>query len=64
MTAPFIDQISAATADFSANVTDPKASIITTYNFLLGQVCAGRWAGNSVTDGRIVSARYFPTAFL
>ncbi|KXN82296.1 Bifunctional solanapyrone synthase [Leucoagaricus sp. SymC.cos] len=37
VTAPFIDQISAATADFSANVKDPKASIITTYNFLLGQ---------------------------
>ncbi|KAF9449794.1 FAD-binding domain-containing protein [Macrolepiota fuliginosa MF-IS2] len=37
VTAPFIDQISAATADFSANVKDPKASILTTYNFLLGQ---------------------------
>ncbi|KAF5356904.1 hypothetical protein D9756_006848 [Leucocoprinus leucothites] len=37
VTAPFIDQISAATADFAANVTDPKASIITTYNFLLGE---------------------------
>ncbi|CAE7181737.1 unnamed protein product [Rhizoctonia solani] len=37
-TASRLDQISAATADFSANVTDPKAAIITTYNFLLGQL--------------------------
>ncbi|KAJ3504597.1 hypothetical protein NMY22_g17869 [Coprinellus aureogranulatus] len=28
--------VSAATAAFSANVTDPKASIITTYNFIAG----------------------------
>ncbi|KAJ1306265.1 hypothetical protein OPQ81_010969 [Rhizoctonia solani] len=32
-----IDQVNKATADFAANVTDPKAAIITTYNFLLGQ---------------------------
>ncbi|CUA67128.1 hypothetical protein RSOLAG22IIIB_07207 [Rhizoctonia solani] len=32
-----LDQVNAATADFAANVTDPKAAIITTYNFLLGQ---------------------------
>ncbi|KAJ3508178.1 hypothetical protein NLJ89_g5895 [Agrocybe chaxingu] len=37
ITAPFIPQVAAATAAFSANVKDPKASIITTYNFLLGQ---------------------------
>ncbi|EUC62597.1 FAD-dependent oxidoreductase, putative [Rhizoctonia solani AG-3 Rhs1AP] len=32
-----LSRINAATADFAANVTDPKAAIITTYNFLLGQ---------------------------
>jgi hypothetical protein len=41
VTASHIDQISEAVADFAANVTDSKASIITTYNFLLGQVCFG-----------------------
>ncbi|KAF8188711.1 FAD dependent oxidoreductase [Pholiota molesta] len=35
--APFIPDVAAATAAFHANVTDPKASIITTYNFLLGE---------------------------
>jgi len=35
--APFIHQVAAATAAFSAGSTDPKAGIITTYNFLLGQ---------------------------
>lgn len=38
ITAPHIDKVAAATAAFSANVDDPKAGIITTYNFLLGQV--------------------------
>lgn len=37
-TASRLDRINAATADFAANVTDPKAAIITAYNFLLGQV--------------------------
>ncbi|KAF8959330.1 hypothetical protein BDZ97DRAFT_2043879 [Flammula alnicola] len=37
ITAPFIPDVAAATAAFAANVNDPKASIITTYNFLLGQ---------------------------
>ncbi|KAF9002469.1 hypothetical protein BDQ17DRAFT_1425793 [Cyathus striatus] len=37
ITASFIPQVAAATADFSANVQDPKAGIITTYNFLLGE---------------------------
>ncbi|KAF8599903.1 FAD-binding domain-containing protein [Ceratobasidium sp. AG-I] len=32
-----LHRINAATADFVANNTDPKAAIITTYNFLLGQ---------------------------
>ncbi|KAH7334975.1 FAD-binding domain-containing protein [Rhizoctonia solani] len=36
-TASRLDRINAATADFAANVTDPKAAIITAYNFLLGQ---------------------------
>ncbi|KAF8069311.1 FAD-binding domain-containing protein [Lyophyllum atratum] len=36
-TFPQISDVAAATASFSASVTDPKASIITTYNFLLGQ---------------------------
>lgn len=31
-----LDQVNKATADFQMNNTDPKASIITTYNFLLG----------------------------
>ncbi|KAJ2917514.1 hypothetical protein MD484_g2939, partial [Candolleomyces efflorescens] len=31
-----IPDVTAATAEFSASVTDPKASIITTYNFVLG----------------------------
>jgi len=35
--APHIPDVAAATANFFANVQDPKASIITTYNFLLGQ---------------------------
>jgi hypothetical protein len=38
VTESHIDQINEATADFSANVKDPKAEIITTYNFLLGEV--------------------------
>ncbi|KAG6815177.1 hypothetical protein H0H87_004397 [Tephrocybe sp. NHM501043] len=37
ITAPWIDDVTAATAKFSASITDPKAGIITTYNFLLGQ---------------------------
>lgn len=36
-TSNVIDQVTAATADFSANNSDPKANIITAYNFLLGQ---------------------------
>ncbi|KAG5650440.1 hypothetical protein H0H81_012279 [Sphagnurus paluster] len=36
-TSPRIPAVSQATAAFSAFVTDPKASIITTYNFVLGQ---------------------------
>jgi len=32
-----IPQVTAAAANFAANVTDPKAAIITTYNFLLGE---------------------------
>ena len=39
ITANHIDDVAAATAAFSASVTDPKASILTTYNFLLGEVC-------------------------
>lgn len=34
-----LDAVTAATAKFSANNTDPKAAIITTYNYVLGQVC-------------------------
>ncbi|KAF4610652.1 hypothetical protein D9613_006783 [Agrocybe pediades] len=37
ITANHIDDVAAATAAFNANVTDPKASVLTTYNFLLGQ---------------------------
>ncbi|KAF9496441.1 FAD-binding domain-containing protein [Pleurotus eryngii] len=36
-TFPHLDAIHAATAKFSNEVIDPKASLITTYNFLLGQ---------------------------
>ncbi|KAF9460196.1 hypothetical protein BDZ94DRAFT_1324266 [Collybia nuda] len=36
-TLPHIPEVASAVADFSTRVTDPKASIITTYNFLLGQ---------------------------
>ncbi|KAF9009161.1 FAD-binding domain-containing protein [Hymenopellis radicata] len=32
-----LDEVNAAAARFSSEVTDPKAGIITTYNFLLGQ---------------------------
>ncbi|KAF9017798.1 FAD-binding domain-containing protein [Hymenopellis radicata] len=32
-----LDEVNAAAARFSSQVTDPKAGIITTYNFLLGQ---------------------------
>ncbi|KAF9475602.1 FAD-binding domain-containing protein [Pholiota conissans] len=37
ITAPHIPDVAAATAAFQANVNDPKAGIITTYNFLLGE---------------------------
>ncbi|EGO04139.1 hypothetical protein SERLA73DRAFT_119696 [Serpula lacrymans var. lacrymans S7.3] len=37
-TANTLDLVNAATANFVANNTDPKAAIITTYNFLLGEV--------------------------
>ena len=33
-----LDAITAATAKFASEVTDPKAAIITTYNYLLGEV--------------------------
>ncbi|TRM63422.1 hypothetical protein BD626DRAFT_494316 [Schizophyllum amplum] len=33
-----VDAVTAACANFSANVTDPKAGIITTYNFVLGEL--------------------------
>ncbi|KAH0826808.1 hypothetical protein J3R83DRAFT_5232 [Lanmaoa asiatica] len=36
-TADVLDKVNLATADFSANNTDPKAAIITTYNYLLGE---------------------------
>jgi len=36
-TADKLDQVNAATYKFSQNNTDPKAAIITTYNFVLGQ---------------------------
>ncbi|KAJ3552015.1 hypothetical protein NM688_g4382 [Phlebia brevispora] len=32
-----LDAVNAATANFAESVTDPKAQIITTYNFLLGE---------------------------
>ncbi|EIW78113.1 FAD-binding domain-containing protein [Coniophora puteana RWD-64-598 SS2] len=32
-----LDQVNQATADFQGNNTDPKATLITTYNFLLGE---------------------------
>ncbi|KAG6839526.1 hypothetical protein C0991_001860 [Blastosporella zonata] len=37
ITGLFIHKVATATANFAANVTDPKAGIITTYNFLLGE---------------------------
>ncbi|KAK1236306.1 hypothetical protein PQX77_000468 [Marasmius sp. AFHP31] len=37
-TALRVDEVTAATAKFSAEVTDPKASIITTYNFIAGSI--------------------------
>ena len=42
-TANVLDQVNLATANFAANNTDPKAAILTTYNYLLGQV--GPFAG-------------------
>ena len=33
-----LDKISQATANFGANNKDPKAAIISSYNYLLGQV--------------------------
>ncbi|KAL4079832.1 FAD-binding domain-containing protein [Scleroderma citrinum] len=33
-----VDQVTAATAAFSANCTDPKAQIITTYNYISGEL--------------------------
>ena len=37
-TANELDAVNDATFKFSSNVTDPKAQIITTYNFVLGEV--------------------------
>jgi hypothetical protein len=37
-TASHLDEVSAATAKFCTEVTDPKAAIITAYNFVFGQV--------------------------
>jgi hypothetical protein len=37
--ASHLDEVNAATAKFSSEVTDPKAQIISGYNFLLGAVC-------------------------
>ena len=34
----YIDQVNQATANFAANVTDPKAQIITTYDYQEGVV--------------------------
>lgn len=34
----FVDQVNRATANFAANVTDPKAQIITTYDYEQGTV--------------------------
>jgi len=34
----FINQVTAATADFAANCSDPKAQIITTYEYVVGVV--------------------------
>ena len=47
------DAITAATAKFSAGVTDPKASIITTYNYI-GSV---RLLVNSVVDDILISLK-------
>ncbi|KAG8714538.1 hypothetical protein FRC11_008093 [Ceratobasidium sp. 423] len=43
-TASNLDKVNNATADFIAKVADPKAAIITTYNFLLGQT----WGSQAV----------------
>lgn len=37
-TADVLDQVNLATVNFAANNTDPKAAILPTYNYLLGQV--------------------------
>lgn len=37
-TAKNIDAVNAATANFAANNIDPKAAIITVYNFIFGHV--------------------------
>lgn len=34
-----LDAVTAATANFYADVTDPKAAIITNFNSVAGQVC-------------------------
>ncbi|CAE6460244.1 unnamed protein product [Rhizoctonia solani] len=57
-TATNLDRVNQATADFAANVTDPKASIITTYNFLLGWVLnqSTTWGGHaSLKSGFFIS---------
>ena len=38
MLGQYIDQVNQATANFAANVTDPKAQIITTYDYQQGVV--------------------------
>lgn len=38
MLGQYIDQVNQATANFAASVTDPKAQIITTYDYQQGVV--------------------------
>ncbi|KAG7095625.1 hypothetical protein E1B28_006349 [Marasmius oreades] len=49
-----VDDVTKAAATFSATVTDPKASIITTYNFVLGSIGISQllfYDGPTVPDG-------------
>jgi hypothetical protein len=63
-TANNLDAVNAATAKFCAEVTDPKAAIITAYNFVFGQV---RWSivvENLPNSLLLLPAGCIPTHFL
>lgn len=59
-----LDAVNAAVYDFTATVTDPKAGIISAYNFVLGAVsaslvCSMILTSNSLSIYSLASLRFF-----